>query len=127
MKRRDFIQVMLPIAGLPIVWPMWSFSKPLRKLGKSNYLVNFPDDGRVLVLVQCAGGNDGLNTIIPYTNDIYYNERPQLAIPQSETIQIANGLDLGFHNAMSGFKSLYDAGNLGIVQEIGRASCRERV
>ena len=119
MKRRDFIQVMLPIAGLPIVWPMWSFSKPLRKLGKSNYPVNFPDDGRVQVLVQCAGGNDGLNTIIPYTNDIYYNERPQLAIPKSETIQIANGLDLGFHSAMSGFKSLYDAGNLAIIQGVG--------
>ncbi len=98
---------------------MWSFSKPLRKLGKSNYPVNFPDDGRVLVLVQCAGGNDGLNTIIPYTNDIYYNERPQLAIPESETIQIANSLDLGFHNSMTDFKSLYDSGNLGIIQGVG--------
>ncbi|MFQ5675236.1 MAG: DUF1501 domain-containing protein [bacterium] len=117
MKRRDFIQVMLPMAGLPIVWPMWSFSKPLRKLGGSSYPLNFPDDGRVLVLVQCAGGNDGLNTIVPYTNDIYYKERPQLAIPKPEIIDI-NG-EIGFHQAMTGFQSLFGDGNLGIVQGVG--------
>lgn len=117
MKRREFIQVMLPVAGLPIVWPLWSFSKPLRKFGRSSIPKNFPDDGRVLVLVQLAGGNDGLNTIIPHSNDIYYAERPQLAIPRSEIIDI-NG-DIGFHNALADFKPLFDAGNLGIVQGVG--------
>jgi len=116
MKRRDFIQVMLPIAGLPIVWPMWSFSKSLKTLGSPS-LLNFPDDGRVLVLVQLAGGNDGLNTIVPYRNDLYYQQRPELAIPSSEIVDL-NG-EIGFHPALANLKPLYDAGNLAIVQGVG--------
>ena len=119
MKRREFIQVMLPIAGLPIVWPMWSFSKPLKNLGHTK-LLNFPDDGRVLVLIQLAGGNDGLNTIIPYRNDIYYQQRPQLAIPQGQVIDL-NG-EIGFHGSLANLKPLYDAGNLAIVQGVGYAN-----
>ena len=117
MKRREFIQVMLPVAGLPIVYPVWSFSKPLAKRRRSNRPFNFPDDGRILVLVQLGGGNDGLNTIIPYNNDIYYQMRPQLAIPKQDIIDI-NG-DIGFHNGLANFKPMLDAGNLAIVQGVG--------
>lgn len=117
MKRRKFLQVMLPVAGMPIVYPIWSFSKPLQKYGRASQPLNFPDDGRVLVLVQCAGGNDGLNTIIPYKNDIYFRSRPQLAIPGSNVIDI-NG-EIGFHNALTNFKSLFDEGNLSVIQGVG--------
>ena len=117
MKRRDFIQVMLPIAGLPVLWPLWSFSKPLRRFGPSPYPRNFPDDGRVLVLVQLAGGNDGLNTIVPYRNDLYYAKRPQLAIPKNEIIDLDG--EIGLHGSLADFRPLYDAGNLGIVQGVG--------
>lgn len=117
MKRREFIQVMMPIAGLPVLYPVWSFTKPLRKLSRSKSPLNFPDDGRVLVLVQLGGGNDGLNTIIPYTNDIYYQSRPQIAIPQNEIIDITG--EIGFHNGLAPFQSIFGSGDLGIVQGVG--------
>ncbi|MFQ5602069.1 MAG: DUF1501 domain-containing protein [bacterium] len=117
MKRREFIQIMMPIAGLPLVWPMWSFSKPLKKFGRSHGLQNFPDDGRVLVLVQLAGGNDGMNTVIPFQNDIYYQQRPQLAIPKNEVITLDQ--EIGLHPAMAKFKTLLNEGSLGIVQGVG--------
>ncbi len=117
MKRRKFLQVMLPVAGVPIIYPIWSFSKPLQKYGKASRPLNFPDDGRVLVLVQCAGGNDGLNTVIPYQNDIYYQSRPHLAIPKSNIIDI-NG-DIGFHNALANFKNLFDDEQLAVIQGVG--------
>lgn len=117
MKRREFMQVMMPVAGMPVIYPIWKFSKPLRHMSRSQYPLNFPDDGRVLVLVQLGGGNDGLNTVIPYSNDIYYNMRPQLAIPQNEVITLNN--DIGLHGSMTPFESMFGNGDLGIVQGVG--------
>ncbi len=117
MKRREFMQMMIPVAGMPLLWPMWSFSKPARQLWRSNSPRNFPDDGRVLVLVQLAGGNDGLNTIVPYNNDIYYRERPQIAIPRNQVTAI-NG-EFGFNGNLAALKPMLDSGNLGIVQSVG--------
>lgn len=117
MKRRDFIQVMLPIAGLPVVWPMWSYAKPLLGKGRPNQKFDYPNDGRVLVLIQLAGGNDGLNTVVPYRNDVYYRERPQLAIPANEVIKLND--EIGLHNNMSALRPLYDAGGFALVQGVG--------
>ncbi len=116
MKRRDFIQVMLPLAGLPVVWPMWSFARPLSR-GKGQRAFNYPADGRVLVLVQLAGGNDGLNCVVPYRNDIYYRERPQIALAANEVIPLND--EVGLNNALSPLQPLYDAGNLAVVQGVG--------
>ncbi|WP_179352875.1 DUF1501 domain-containing protein [Winogradskyella vidalii] len=69
-----------------------------------------------LVIVQLAGGNDGLNTIIPYNNDLYYNARPRLAI--SKNIIKLND-DLGFHPSLSPLQSLFDNGELSIINNVG--------
>ncbi len=116
MKRREFIQVMLPVAGLPVVWPMWSFARPLSR-GKEQRSFNFPEDGRVLVLVQLAGGNDGLNTVVPFRHDVYYRERPQIAIPQNEVLPLND--EIGLHDALAPLRPLYDAGQLAVVQGVG--------
>ena len=116
MKRREFIQVMMPIAGLPIVWPMWSMGRP-RSRGQGGRSFNFPDDGRVLVLVQLEGGNDGLNTIVPFRNDIYYRERPQISIGPDAVIPLND--EVGLNNALAPLQSLYDAGDLAVVQGVG--------
>ncbi|APY08289.1 twin-arginine translocation pathway signal [Winogradskyella sp. J14-2] len=69
-----------------------------------------------LVVVQLAGGNDGLNTIIPYNNDIYYNARPRLAIT-NDIIRMTD--DLGFHPSLAPLRSLYDNGELSILNNVG--------
>ena len=73
--------------------------------------------GRILVLVQLAGGNDGLNTVIPYDDDLYYKARPGIAVGKSAVLKTDNGL--GLHPQMKGFKELYDDGVLAIVQGVG--------
>ncbi|MDB5085715.1 MAG: hypothetical protein JWN30_2601 [Bacilli bacterium] len=72
---------------------------------------------RTLVVVQLFGGNDGLNTVVPYSSGVYYDSRPNLAIPQSQALPIND--QLGFHPALQGFKQLYDQGNLAIIEGAG--------
>lgn len=71
----------------------------------------------VLVVVQLAGGNDGLNTIVPINNDAYYRQRPKLGIPKGQTLKFTD--ELGFHPALTGFKELHDEGLLAVVQGVG--------
>ncbi len=76
-----------------------------------------PTDGRVLVLIQLAGGNDGLNTLIPYGDSAYYKARPGIGIPKNQVLRIND--HVGLHPRLSGLKELYDEGNLAIVQGVG--------
>jgi len=74
-------------------------------------------DSTILVVLQMAGGNDGINTVVPYANDFYHKARPTLG-HKAETILRIND-EVGLHGAMKGFKELYDAGQLSIVQGVG--------
>src|SRR5437868_147817 len=74
-------------------------------------------DGPILVILQMAGGNDGLNTIVPYSNDYYHRARPRIAVPAKDVLRIND--DLGFHPNLDGLKDLYDAGELSIIQGVG--------
>ena len=69
-----------------------------------------------LVIVQLAGGNDGLNTIIPHNNDLYYNARPKLAITK-DIIKLND--DLGFHPSLNPLRGLFDNGELSIINNVG--------
>src|SRR5277367_6609794 len=71
-------------------------------------------DASILVVLQMAGGNDGLNTVVPYANDYYHNARPRIGQKAGDVLKI-NG-EVGFHGAMKGFKELYDAGQLSVIQ-----------
>ena len=74
-------------------------------------------DGRILVVVEMAGGNDGLNTVIPFDNDDYRKARPKLAVPKSDVLKIND--ELGLNSVMTGFSKLLEAGQLAIVQGVG--------
>jgi uncharacterized protein (DUF1501 family) len=78
-----------------------------------------PSDGRRLVLVTLYGGNDGLNTVVPYENPKYASGRGQLALDPSTVLPLGDGY--GLHPAMPGLKSLWDAKKLAIVQGVGFA------
>ncbi|WP_241502275.1 DUF1501 domain-containing protein [Hymenobacter glacialis] len=73
---------------------------------------------RRLIVVQLSGGNDGLNTIIPYKNDLYYRARPTLGIREAQGI-LAMEKDLGLHPALKGLKGLYDQGHLAVLNSVG--------
>jgi len=75
-----------------------------------------PED-RILVVVQMGGGNDGLNTVVPFTNDAYYRARPTLAVPQKDVLRITD--DLAFHPGLAPLKELYDKGAMAVVQGVG--------
>jgi len=75
------------------------------------------DNNRVLVLIQLGGGNDGLNTIIPVTNDIYHQKRPTIGIRQQDAISLSD--DIGMHPAMTGLESFWGEGNMAVVHNVG--------
>ena len=70
-----------------------------------------------LVIVQLSGGNDGLNTIIPYTNDIYYKSRPNIAIAKNDCIKITD--EFGINKNLASLKHLYDKGYLSVINNVG--------
>ena len=73
--------------------------------------------GKRLVVIQLSGGNDGLNTIVPYRNDLYYQLRPEIAI--AKNIVLKGNDDLGFNPVMKGVKSMYDDGDLAVINSVG--------
>lgn len=74
-------------------------------------------DGPILVVLQLAGGNDGLNTLIPFENDAYFRARPTLAIPKSKVLPLSGGF--GFHPDLTALKALHDDGNLAVLHGVG--------
>jgi len=73
--------------------------------------------GRILVVFEWFGGNDGLNTIVPYGDATYYKHRPTIGIKEKELLKI--DAHLGWHRSMAGMKQLYDDGKVAIVQGVG--------
>ncbi len=72
---------------------------------------------RVLVVIQLSGGNDGLNTVIPYGDDAYHRNRFAVRIGQREVLKIDDYL--GWHPSLRGFENMQQAGNLCVVQGVG--------
>ena len=108
MERRNFLKNSALASSMFMV-P--SFVKAFENVATSS--LGF----KKLVIIQLSGGNDGLNTIVPYTNDIYYGERPRLAISKNDIIKATD--DLGFHKNLAPLKNLYDQGYLSIINNVG--------
>lgn len=72
---------------------------------------------RILVVVEQTGGNDGLNTVVPYRSDAYYRARPTIAIPRAQVLALDD--DIGLHPSLVGLRKVWDAGQLAIVQGCG--------
>lgn len=108
IRRRTFLQ-MGGLATSSFLIPQ--FLKAFEGPGKT------PAGNKVLVILQLSGGNDGLNTVIPVRNDIYYRERPVLGIQREKAIQLTE--EAGLHPELTSFKALYDEGNLAILNNVG--------
>jgi len=76
-----------------------------------------PAGWKQLVIIQLGGGNDGLNTVVPYEQDWYYQLRPKIGIPKSQVLTLDQGL--GLHPSLTAFKELYDQGQLAVINKVG--------
>jgi uncharacterized protein (DUF1501 family) len=74
-------------------------------------------DANILVVLQMAGGNDGINTVVPFTNDFYHRARPTLGLKADNILKLSDSI--GLHGALKGFKELFDAGQLSVIQGVG--------
>jgi uncharacterized protein (DUF1501 family) len=104
MKRREFIKRSSLATGFFLV-P--EFLKPLENIIAV----------KKLVVIQLSGGNDWLNTVVPFTNDIYYKSRPRLGLKGDDLLHIDK--DLAFNKAIMPLKEFYDSGEMAIVNNVG--------
>lgn len=124
--RRLFLQRGCALASLAATVPCFIERSALGVLGNPLLSSNpgVPDH-RILVVVQLGGGNDGLNTVIPYGDPAYFNARPQIAVQapggtgNTVALQLDQNAGIGLHPAMTSLKELYDEGLVSVVQGVG--------
>lgn len=104
MDRRDFLRL-VPAASLAVLAPRFAAAR-----GATGYR-------NLLVLVELKGGNDGLNTVVPYADPAYYALRPRIAIRREEVLQL--DVHAGLHPALAPLVPLWKAQELAIVQGVG--------
>ena len=75
---------------------------------------------RSLVVLELVGGNDALNTVIPYNNGLYYDARPSIGIPQGEVLRLDE--ETGLNPNLAPLKPLWDQGHIGIINGVGYAN-----
>lgn len=111
--RRDFLQVLgtAGVVSLGTIPP-----KFLTRAAQAAPRIAARDK-RVLVLIQLAGGNDGLNTLVPYADPAYEKARPGIGIPKGQVLKLNDSV--GLHPSLAGMRELYDEGKLSIVQGVG--------
>ena len=116
-SRRDFLAGL----GLSMAGAVTLGGTPIQAFGGASlaHQLNKLETDRVLVLIQLSGGNDGLNTIIPYENDIYYQQRPTLAIDKTQAQLRPLGQDLGLHPSMDPLMAYFGEGNMAVLQNVG--------
>ncbi len=111
VKRRDFLKSLAVLSagiGVPGVFA---------KAAVASAAENSAGTGRTLIVVQLAGGLDGLNTVIPYTDGAYYDHRPQLAIPEAEMLVVNDRI--AFHPSLPELAGLMQDGSLAVVEGVG--------
>jgi uncharacterized protein (DUF1501 family) len=111
VTRRDFLASGLVGVASGVMVP------PILAKGVFAAGMNGIHNNRVLVVLQLAGGNDGLNTVVPYADPAYASARPTVGVRPDTVLHIDSSV--GLNPALPGLKSLYDAGNVAIVQGVG--------
>ena len=109
MNRRNFLALTGTFTGGSLLLPNFLYS-----FGSQNNLILGEQS---VVFVQLNGGNDGLNTFIPFEDALYYNLRPAIALSKTEVLNSAQGM--AFHPALKGFANMQQNGDLSVVQNVG--------
>ncbi len=113
--RRDFIRNGLTFVSLGMTAPA-SLARAAAEAGSGAERAQ-SNGGNILVVLQMFGGNDGLNTVIPYTDPLYYSNRPTIGLHKADILPISD--KIGLHPNMKPFQDLYKKGRLAIVQGVG--------
>lgn len=109
MNRRNFLSVTGTLTGGALVLPNFLFS-----FARQTSII---PSNQCLVFIQLNGGNDGLNTYIPFEDPLYYLARPKIAISKINVIGAANGM--AFHPALKDFAAMQQSGDLSVIQNVG--------
>ena len=121
--RRAFLQKGLTLVSTAATAPYFLQSSALGMTNPLDVLLAASVAGvpqeRILVVVQLGGGNDGLNTVVPFGDAAYYRQRPGLGIRPDQTLKIKEADGLGFHPNLAGLKALHDDGLLCTIQGVG--------
>ena len=120
VTRRDFLRTSVLGAALTWTVPLFierTFSALDAEAAESSLPVATGKDHPILVVLQLAGGNDGLNAVVPYVDDAYYRARQTIGIGKDKVVNL-NG-HIGFNPALAPFKILYDEGHLALLQGVG--------
>lgn len=112
MNRRNFLALTGTFTGGSFLLPDFLYS-----FGSQNNLVL---GEQCVVFVQLNGGNDGLNTFIPFEDALYYNLRPKISLSKTEVLNSAKGM--AFHPALKGFATMQQNGDLSVIQNVGYAN-----
>ncbi|MDQ6648852.1 MAG: DUF1501 domain-containing protein [Actinomycetota bacterium] len=115
LSRRQFLAVSGVTAGAALA--AGATTRPWTHLLHEARRNPLPTGTGVLVLVTLYGGNDGLNTLVPYADPAYHDARPELAYAEHEVLPLAEGL--GLNPSMKGLKGLWDKGKLAVVRGVG--------
>ena len=115
-NRRDFMS-QLGVAGIAASFCLGQQSVHAYGHHPLVHALSAENSDQVLVMIQLVGGNDGLNTVIPFRSDEYYRVRPNIAIPSNEALSL--NTDFGLHPGLSGLDSVWGDGKLGVVHSVG--------
>ena len=115
ISRKDFVKLSSIVAGGTFLIPRWMYPF-FSDSNNFNFLRDSFND-KIVVIVNLNGGNDGLNTVIPYQNPNYYSLRPDIAIPSDAVLPITE--QLGLHPSLTHLANYWNQGKLCIVENVG--------
>lgn len=119
--RRQFLHRGLTLASAAATVPWFLNNSVLGMSAPAPGMSSIPGvpEDHILVVIQLSGGNDGLNTVVPFGMDAYYKARPGIAIPADRVLKLDKADGVGLHPNLAGIKDLFDDGRCAIIQGVG--------
>src|SRR5688572_2767393 len=112
LGRRDFMK-----GGVAVFSLGFAGSDLMTQMALAQGSANAERDRNILVMIELNGGNDGINTVVPFTESAYYSSRPNIAIPRANVLEV--GSKLGFHPSMGALKRLWESGQMAVIHGCG--------